>query len=358
MQITKQLNTNQILTWLRAEDEFRLEHLWYMADDLRRRHVGDEVHRRGLIEFSNRCDRHCVYCGLRTSNENLTRYQMSADELVAGARLATQLEYGTVVLQSGEDRSLDVDWLIRVVQRIKSETPLAVTLSLGERSEEELTALRAAGADRYLLRFETSNQQLFDRIHPPLPSAPPRNRIEMLTKLRDLGYEVGSGVMIGIPGQTYNDLAADIEMFRTLDLDMIGVGPYLPHPDTPLADPPAGRFAPSAQQVPGTELMTYKVIALARLVCPMANIPSTTALATLNPAGGRELGLRRGANVIMPNLTPLTYRSAYEIYPNKACIAETPQQCHSCVEMRVKAIGRTLGRGRGDSPNFIKGTAS
>ena len=178
------------------------------------------------------------------------------------------------------------------------------------------------------------------------------DRLAILATLRRLGYEVGSGVMIGIPGQTYDDLADDIELFARLDLDMIGVGPYLRHPDTPLADRDAWPDAPDGQQVPANEVMTYKVIALARLVCPRANIPATTALATLNRREGRELGLVRGANVVMPNLTPPQYRALYEIYPDKACIAETGEACHHCLDARIEALGRQPGRGRGDSPNY------
>jgi biotin synthase len=173
----------------------------------------------------------------------------------------------------------------------------------------------------------------------------------MLATLARLGYEVGSGVMIGIPGQRYDDLADDIEWFAGLDLDMIGVGPYLAHPNTPLADRGSWPEAADGQQVPATEEMTYKVIALARLACPRANIPATTALATLNRNTGRELGLVRGANILMPNVTPTKYRALYEIYPDKACIAETGEACHHCLSGRIAALGRQVGQGRGDSPN-------
>jgi biotin synthase len=237
-----------------------------------------------------------------------------------------------------------------------------VTLSLGERDDDELAAWRESGADRYLLRFETSNRALYERIHPPRTNepqqeqwgrqeCPPHRRMAILTTLARLGYEVGSGVMIGIPGQTYDDLADDIEWFARLDLDMIGVGPYLPHPDTPLANRHAWPDAPDGQQVPAGEEMTYKVIALVRLTCPRTNIPATTALATLNRHEGRELGLVRGANILMPNLTPTKYRALYEIYPDKACIAETGQACHHCQSGRIAALGRQVGQGRGDSPN-------
>ncbi|NUQ66615.1 MAG: [FeFe] hydrogenase H-cluster radical SAM maturase HydE [Pirellulales bacterium] len=345
------LNHDQVVTWLRRTDEVQLADLWRTADQVRQQHVGGEVHLRGLIELSNYCIRLCAYCGLRAPNQNVTRYRMSADEVLHCARQAVAFGYGTVVLQSGEDPGLKGDWMADLIRRIKVETPLAVTLSLGERSDEEFALWREAGADRYLLRFETSNRQLYDRIHPPRPGTE-SDRVAILRRLRELGYEVGSGVMIGIPGQTYDDLARDIALFGELDLDMIGVGPFLVHPDTPLGDPAFRPLVPDDDQVPSNELMTYKVIALARLMCPRANIPATTALATINKRNGRELGLVRGANVVMPNLTPPKYRVLYEIYPNKACIRETADGCFSCLEARIVSLGRDVGAGRGDSPNW------
>jgi biotin synthase len=231
-----------------------------------------------------------------------------------------------------------------LIRRIKRETSLAVTLSLGERPAEDLSAWREAGADRYLLRFETSNRDLYNRIHPPVGHQS-SDRFAILRHLRALGYEIGSGIMIGIPGQTYDDLVRDILTFRDLDLDMIGVGPFIPHPETPLGRKLSD--APPEEQVPNSELMTYKTVALTRLVCPEANIPSTTALATLNQTEGRELGLMRGANIVMPNLTPPRYRSLYEIYPHKACINETAEACASSLDLRIRSIGRTIGTGPG-----------
>jgi biotin synthase len=342
---------DRIVAWLREQDPSRLGALWRLADDTRQRFVGGEVHLRGLIEFSNYCTRLCAYCGLRASNGGLKRYRMSADEVLDCAHEAVALGYGAVVLQSGEDPGTKADWMADVVRRIKAQTPLAVTLSLGERSDEDLAAWRAAGADRYLLRFETSNRQLYERLHPPRPGTR-SDRLATLARLRELGYEVGSGVMIGLPGQTYEDLAGDIELFGQLDLDMVGVGPYLVHPDTPLGDPAFRPLVPGEDQVPASELMTYKVLALTRLACPRANIPSTTALATLNRSNGRELGLVRGANVIMPNLTPPRYRVLYEVYPNKACARETADACGVCLRARIEALGREIGAGRGDSPNY------
>jgi biotin synthase len=370
------MQRNEVLDWLRETDSTRLDDLWRLADQTRRQFVGDEVHLRGLVELSNYCVRQCAYCGLRAGNAALGRYRLSDWEVLDCARKAVEFGYGTVVLQAGEDPELTRQRIAALVRQIKSETPLAVTLSLGEREDDDLAAWREAGADRYLIRFETSNRALYNRIHPPRGDVPlaarqlraeerpagdmSHPRMALLETLRRLGYEVGSGVMIGIPGQTYDDLADDIEWFGRLDLDMIGVGPFLAHPDTPLGNAgQTGMSGPLAEndQVPATEEMTYKVIALARLVCPRANIPATTALATMNRRDGRELGLMRGANVVMPNLTPTKYRALYEIYPDKACVAETGEACHHCLAGRIESLGRQSGRGRGNSMNYETRTA-
>jgi len=341
------IDDSDILSWLEEEDPDRLEELYRMADEVRREAVGDEVHLRGLIEISNCCSRQCGYCGLRAGNREVERYRMTEDEILGCARQAAQYRYGTVVLQAGEDYGIEREWLAAIVRRIKEETPLAVTLSMGERPYEDLVAWKEAGANRYLLRFETSDPELYKLIHPASVGQTAVNRIDILGQLRELGYEVGSGVMIGIPGQTYTGLALDIAQFRRLDLDMIGVGPYISHPETPLGTGDWVRPILPQEQVPNTEQMTYKVVALTRLTCPEANIPSTTALATLNKETGRELGLMRGANVVMPNMTPTKYRALYEIYPAKACIDESSSECRVCLRRRIEAIGRQVGLGQG-----------
>ena len=346
------MQRSKIIHWLRETDPGRLDDLWRLADKTRQENVGGEVHLRGLIELSNHCIRLCGYCGLRAANAAVKRYRMSDDEVLACARQAVEYGYGTVVLQSGEDRQLTRDRVATLIRRIKSDTPLAVTLSLGERSDDELAEWRRAGADRYLLRFETSNRELYERIHPPRADQQRSDRLSILDSLRRLGYEVGSGVMIGIPGQTYDDLTDDIELFGRLDLDMIGVGPYLCHPDTPMADRRKWPDTSEGEQVPADETTTCKVIALTRLVCPRANIPATTALAALSDGRGRELGLVRGANVIMPNITPQRYRILYEIYPDKACIAETGDACCRALAGQLETLNRRPGQGRGDSPNY------
>lgn len=350
------LEQRAIVRWLREEDPAQLEKLWHWADEARGVNVGAAVHLRGLIEISNHCTRHCAYCGLHAGHKALQRYRMSAEEILDAARQAVRFGYGTVVLQSGEDFGITKDWLAGVVRQIKTETPLAVTLSLGERPDEDLQTWREAGADRYLLRFETSDQKLFASIHPSRPplaresrtrSDGEHPRLAILRRLQRLGYEVGSGIMVGLPGQTYASLADDIVLFRELDLDMVGIGPFIPHPATLLGSELAGGVQPAPDQVPNSELMVYRLLALTRLMCPEVNIPSTTALATINKRNGRELALQRGANVVMPNLTPLRYRRLYEIYPEKACVDETGEACNGCQRRRIESIGRTVGCGPG-----------
>jgi len=340
------MTKEEILCWLRETNETRLAELWQRADETRRLHVGDAIYLRGLVEISNYCVRQCAYCGLRAGNTQLARYRMLAHEILDAAHQAVKFGYGTVVLQGGEDYGLTTSWMADVIRLIKRETPLAVTLSLGERPDRDLALWREAGADRYLLRFETSDRNLFAEIHPPLGNRK-CDRLAILRRLKKLGYEAGSGIMVGIPGQTYASVANDIDLFRELDLDMIGIGPFIRHPATPLGSgfdifPPV-----NGEQVPNNEMMVYKAVALTRLVRPDANIPATTALATINKKNGRELGLQRGANVFMPNLTPVKYRRLYEIYPSKACISETSDKCFGCLDMRIQSIGRHIGHGPG-----------
>jgi len=332
-----------ILAWLRETDESRLAELWHEADGVRRERVGDEVHLRGLVELSNFCRQQCRYCGIR-AGRRLERFRLSDDELAECMDLAKRLGYGTVVLQAGEDPELTTERVAGYVRLAKCRAGLAVTLSLGERDDDELAAWRAAGADRYLLKHETSDAELYRRIRPGCELA---QRLQVLRRARELGYEVGSGVMVGIPGQSYESLADDILLFAELDLEMVGVGPFIAHPDTPLGCAAPELMLPECEQVPATDEMTTKVIALTRLVCPDANIPATTALATVNTESGRELGLTRGANVWMPSLTPGRYRALYEIYPNRACVGDSAESCQECLQRRIAGLGRVPGRGPG-----------
>ncbi len=344
---TKGLTRGEVLAWLKEEEDWKLSFLWEDADRVRREHVGDEVHLRGLIELSSFCRRDCHYCGIRGSRK-IERYRMSEQEVMECARTAQKLEYGTVVLQSGEDPGLTTGFITGLVRRIKDQAPLAVTLALGERTREELAVWREAGADRYLLKHETSDSDLFRRIHPDCGSEV-SDRIGLLKAAKEMGYEAGSGVMVGIPGQTFESLADDIMLFRDLDLEMIGCGPFVPHPETPLGQMTNedARMTSDQAQVPATDTMTTKVVALTRLVCPDANIPSTTALAAVNREHGREMGLERGANVWMPNLTQLKYRSLYEIYPGKAKVIDTAEEFHKNLLATLERIGRAPGKGPG-----------
>ncbi len=340
------LSQSETHAWLKEERLERLRELYARADAVRRNHVGDAVHLRGLIELSSHCERQCMYCGLRKANSTLERYRMTRQEIEHCARMAVQLGYGTVVMQAGEDDALTANWIAEIVSWIKRETPLAVTLSLGERCKGDLRLWRDAGADRYLLRFETSDPYLYRTIHPHrFPDRP--DRLMLLKELKGLGYEAGGGVMVGIPGQSYASLAQDLLAFRAFDLDMIGIGPYIAHPDTPLG---SGQLRPpiaSGDQAPGNEQMVYKMIALTRILCPTANIPSTTALATINRTHGRRQGLQVGANVVMPNLTPVKYRALYQIYPAKACIEESAADCNQCLRGQIRTLHRFPGRSAG-----------
>lgn len=287
------------------------------AEARRVRHAtkGNGVFLRGLIELSSICDRNCLYCGMRHDNPNVRRYAMQDDEIVACAALAAELNFGTVVLQAGECERLWTQARIsQLIRRIKAETGQKITLSLGERSEDDTAAWKAAGADRYLLRFETTDRALFNRIHPGSPQTEEHPRIAQLKRMKAQGYEIGSGVMLGIPGQTLDSVVEDLLTFAELKLDMVGLGPYLKHPETPLGQ------SDQTSEVPVSADFTCRCYALTRLLLPNANIPSTTALSTLDPLNGRTLGLTSGANVFMPNLTPAVYREGYQIYPGKICV--------------------------------------
>jgi len=345
------MDRSTILRWLRERDPERLEALYAEADAVRRAHVGDAVHLRGLVEISSYCRRKCTYCGIRAGNFSVERFRLTAAEVVACAKQVAAFGCGTVVLQGGEDPAFDVESCAEIIRQIKAETPLAVTLSLGELAPADLERLRAAGAERYLLRFETSNAALYARLHPPHQPGEPTRR-ELLHRLRELGFEVGSGVMVGLPGTTFEDLANDLLAFRALDLDMIGIGPYIPHPQTPL-----GRHGvrTTADQVPNDVVTSCKAMALTRLLCPRSSIPATTALATLSP-GGRMQGLRAGANVWMPNFTPPRFRASYEIYPGKAS-PRHDEIAHEFVLETIALMGRHVGRGPGPRPNYVARTS-
>ena len=314
-----------LLTTAPAEDLYR------QADSVRHDAVGDEVHLRGLIEFSNICRNDCLYCGIRRSNGRVQRYRMTDEELVETARRAADLGFQTIVLQSGEDLHFDQARLCRIIEQIK-RLDVALTLSVGERDYADYKAFRDAGADRYLLRIETTDTDLYHRLNPGMSW---QHRHECLLMIRELGYELGSGIMVGQPGQTMASIADDLLYLKDIGIDMAGIGPFIPHPDTPLAS-----------EAGGTLELALRTMAVMRLLMPDINIPATTAMESLHPQG-RIMALQAGANVVMPNVTEGEYRRFYELYPGKICVNDTPVHCRSCIGLKIQSIGRTIGQGRG-----------
>lgn len=319
---------------LRVTDPEELGLLFDFADRVRRQFVGDGILLRGIVEFSNFCRNPCLYCGLNRGNRRLRRYRLGREEILAAAENVRAAGIKTVVLQSGEEDNLDAEWLGEIIARIKSSQDLAVTLSVGERSRREYQVWKEAGADRYLLKIETSDPDLYRQLHPGMSF---ENRIRCLRDLAELGYQTGSGNLVGLRGQTLRHLAGDIHFFRQGDFDMISVSPFLPHPQTLLAETPAGDL-----------WMTLKMTALARMVSRDAHIPATTALGSLHGRDERSKALVAGANVLMPNFTPAPYRRYYEIYPGKRCVNEEAGLCPACMEQMVAGIGRWVDYSRGD----------
>ncbi len=315
------------------KDDLKNEWLFSLADKVRKENVGDEVHLRGLIEFSNICKRACKYCGLSTFNKEISRYRILKDEIIEYAKHAADMGYKTIVLQSGEDDYYDRKRMVEIIREIKN-LDVALTLSIGERSYEDYKAFRDSGADRYLLRIETTDRNLYKQMHPNMDFD---NRLRCLNDLRELGYEVGTGCLVGLAGQTIESLADDILFFKKINADMVGIGPFIPHPQTPLANEQTGSFT-----------LALKVMALTRIMLPDINIPATTAMETLNP-NGRIIALQSGANVVMPNVTTTEYRAKYEIYPNKICINDNPDKCRNCIGVKIKSIGREISSDYGFS---------
>ena len=301
------------------------------ADRVRRKYVGDGVHLRGLIEFTNICRRSCFYCGLRRENDRAERYRLRPREIVRLAQNARGYGYRTVVLQGGEDDYWHVERLAPILREIRA-LGLVITLSIGERTEEEYRALKEAGASRFLLRIETTDRELYERLDPGMSW---EVRRACLASLRALGYEVGTGSLVGLPGQSVESLARDILFFQEIDADMVGIGPFIPNGDTPLGEAAAGDIH-----------LTRRMVSLLRLLLPEANIPATTAMETLE-RGARSLILRSGANVVMPNVTEGDFRRKYALYPGKACVKDTPEHCRSSLRAQLSAIGRFVAEDAG-----------
>jgi biotin synthase len=306
--------------------------LFKRADEIRKKNVGDDVHLRGLIEFSNICHRNCLYCGLRRDNKNIYRYNMSYEDIFNSALVAKKLNYTSIVLQSGES-SFDIKKFSELIKKIKLETGLVITLSMGELKREDYVLLKEAGATRYLMRFETSDRKLYSYLK---PDSKYDRRFECLRWLSDLGFEVGSGIMVGLPGQRIESIADDIMLFDKLKIDMIGIGPFISNPETPLKDFTNNNFE-----------LAIKAVAVTRIVCPKSNIPATSAMEALDD-NGREKALMAGANVIMPNITPYNFRDKYILTPGKK-IADDPYEYSVYLRNLIEKLGRKWGKGPGNS---------
>ena len=321
---THNLNKEEILELLQNDDIN--EELFKAADETRQEYLGDYVHLRGLIEFTNICKRNCMYCGLRRDNKNLERYRLTEEEILDFAKKAVSYGYKTIVLQGGEDDYFTKERMTNIVKEIK-KLGVALTLSLGEKTFDEYKAFKEAGADRYLIRIETTDKKLYEDMDPNMSF---EERLDCLKNLRDLGYEVGSGILVGLPNQTLESIARDILFFKEINADMIGIGPFIPNEDTPLKDAQGGDLT-----------LALKVMALTRLLLPDINIPATTAMESLTP-NGRIIALQSGANVVMPNVTEGDYRKLYALYPGKICTGDTPAHCRGCITSKVTGIGRII----------------
>ncbi len=316
-----------------ADDAFLLKN----ADRIRKEQMGDEVHLRGLFEFSNICKRNCNYCGLRYDNKHQHRYRITPDDVVEQALIIASYNVKTVVMQSGEDGFYTIDILTDIIRRIKQNADIAITLSIGEKTKDEYRALFEAGADRYLLRHETASKRLYEKLH---PDSLFEDRIRCIEDLFDIGFQVGMGCMVGVPYQTVDDMVEDIMFLQKYQPDMVGIGPYISGSDTPFRDFKSGTIE-----------NTLKMVALARIVCPQAHLPATTAIGTIDEFG-REKALRVGANVVMPNFTPQEYKIHYNIYPNKRCIDEQASKCNNCIRGMILREGRIVGTGYGHSLKY------
>jgi biotin synthase len=318
---------------LAADSHKEIGEIFDFADSVRENNVGDGVLLRGIVEFSNYCRNSCLYCGINSANSNLIRYRMPIGEIMAAVETIALSGIKTVVLQSGEDDGLDVSRLSGLIRRIKSGFDIRVTLSVGERSMEEYRAWKEAGADRFLLKIETTDENIYASLHPGMSL---KNRIECLKNLKDLGYETGSGNIIGLRGQTPESIARDILFFKDMGIDMIGIGPFMPHQETLLS-----------KESPGDLEMTLKTIALTRIVTKDTNIPATTAIGSMK-RDCRADALKAGANVLMPNFTPRPYKQLYDIYTGRRCSDEPQGACNGCMERIVSSIGRKIDYSKGD----------
>ncbi len=332
------LDKTELVTLLNTLDDSEnsdlRELLFSEARKQREKYYSEDVYMRGLIEFTNYCKQSCAYCGIRSGNQDADRYRLSNEQILDCCREGYRLGYRTFVLQGGEDAYYTDEKIIELIHQIKDQFPeAALTLSIGERSRESYQAIKNAGVDRYLLRHETANKEIYENIHPNMSY---ENRRRCLQDLKELGFQVGAGFMVGLPGQENEHLAEDLLFLKSLNPHMIGIGPFIPHEDTPLG-----------VHKGGTVEKTLIMVALTRLVVPHTLLPSTTALGTLDPLG-REKALKAGANVVMPNLSPTNVREKYELYKDKICTGDEAAHCRSCIERRINSTGYRVNMSRGD----------
>jgi len=345
------LSREDIITLLSSRDKDRTL-LFKKSAEIKEQIIGKKVWFRGLIEFSNVCSKDCLYCGIRKGNKNLKRYNLSDEEILTAAKFAYDNRYGSIALQSGELESpIIADRIENLIFKIKdlSKGELGITLSVGEQTREIYQKWYDAGAHRYLLRIEATNESLYRKIHPENKKHDFRRRMECLKSLQDIGYQTGTGVMIGLPFQTMDDLASDLIFMKEFNIDMCGMGPYIEHADTPLI-----QYA--ADLLPLNERfdLTLKMIALLRIMMKDINIVAATALQAIDPIG-REKAIMIGANIIMPNITPGRYRDSYKLYDNKPCTDDSAEDCQSCLEARVSLVDTEVIYGEwGDSQHYDK----
>lgn len=345
------VSLEKLVYFLESQGETK-QQLFSAARNIKLSHIGNVVHFRGLIEFSNVCRKNCYYCGIRKDNVQVKRYTLTEDEIISAAQFAYENGYGSIVLQSGENTSpAFIEFIEKIIKKIHANTAgkLGITLSLGEQTEETYRRWKEAGAHRYLLRIETSNPELYKKLHPNDHLHSYTTRLDCLLNLKKLNYQVGTGVMIGLPFQTLHDMANDLLFMYQFDIDMCGMGPYIEHAQTPL-------FAYRCTLLPLQQRfeLTLKMIALLRILMPDINIAATTALQAIDPMG-REKAIQMGANIIMPNITPAKYREHYLLYENKPCTDENADDCLTCLEARISMIDHRIGKNtRGDSLHFQK----
>ena len=337
----RNLSDDEFYSVLTCDDQSFADYLTEKARAVRERIYGKDVYIRGLIEFTNYCKNNCSYCGIRGGNKNAERYRLSEEEIILCSNKGYELGFRTFVLQGGEDPYFTDERIVSIIRRIKENHPdAAVTLSIGEREKESYQRFFEAGADRYLLRHETADKAHYEMLHPANMSF--EHRMQCLRDLRDIGYQVGCGMMVGSPYQTTGHLIKDLRFLQEFEPEMVGIGPFIPHHDTEYAD-----------CQPGSVEMTLCLLSVIRLLLPEVLLPATTALGTID-ALGREKGIAAGANVVMPNLSPVNVRDKYLLYDNKICTGDEAAECIRCMTMRVSRMGYQVVENRGDHIRFTK----